>query len=82
MYADDFTLLSNSVHELQQMLRNLHRFAELKGLTVNVSKSKVVAFNAQHTDSVRLHFGQHLLEQVSEFKNLGVVFDNSCFACS
>eukprot|EP00983_Pelagomonas_calceolata_P067735 1149591-Pelagomonas_calceolata.AAC.3 len=43
LYADDLT--ANHPTELQIMLDSVHRYAQRKGLIINVSKSEVVHFN-------------------------------------
>ncbi|GFH30745.1 uncharacterized protein HaLaN_29659, partial [Haematococcus lacustris] len=45
MYADDLTLVSTSPHGLQRLVCQLQGFADMKHLTVNVGKSKVMVFN-------------------------------------
>ena len=78
MYAGDLTLLSNNVHDLQVMLNFLAAYAEEKGLTVNVSKSKVAVFNAGGSaDPPGLTLGGQRLEVVNELKYLGVIFERS-----
>jgi len=44
MFADDLTLLSNFVKDLQKMLDKLRGYAESKHLIINTSKSEVVHF--------------------------------------
>ena len=76
MYADDLTLLANSASDLQFMLDSLARYAEEKGLTVNVSKSHVVVFNGKEgAGTPDFVLGDQGLDVVREFKYLGVVFD-------
>ncbi len=47
LYADDLTLTSNNTQDMQNMLTRLRRYADRKGLTVNVDKSHVVVFNGE-----------------------------------
>ena len=77
MYADDLTLLANSARDLQKMLDKLAVYAKNKGLTVNVNKYEVMGLNPnlydEHSSDFRLN--DRSLERVSEFKYLGVVFN-------
>ena len=76
MYADDLTLLANSEADLQFMLQSLARYAEEKGLTVNVSKSQIVVFNGNGmAEPPSFTLGDQGLDVVHEFKYLGVVFN-------
>ena len=47
LYADDLVLLSNSPKGLQNSLDKLAEYAEAKGLTINIKKSKTMTFNLQ-----------------------------------
>ena len=79
MYADDLTLLSNSEENLPWMLDKLDTYANEKELTVNVKKSQVMVFNKPRgrgeLPSFRL--GGTCLEVVSDFKYLGMFFEES-----
>lgn len=44
LYADDLCLTANTCQHLEALLRQLRRYADAKGLTVNVAKSLVVVF--------------------------------------
>ena len=52
LYADDLILMSTSPEGLQQHLDALASFCELRQLTVNLSKTKVVIFEARRSDWV------------------------------
>ena len=45
LYADDLVLLSNSPEGLQNSLDKLAHYAESKGLTISIKKSKTMIFN-------------------------------------
>jgi len=77
-YADDLTLLSSSPQNLDSLLRALHTYAGRNGLTINVKKSQfMVCSNARTAALHEFKYGDHVLEQVDEFKYLGVLFDKS-----
>ncbi len=43
-YADDIALTTNTAHHLQLQLDGFHTYTALKGLTLNVHKTKIMAF--------------------------------------
>ncbi len=43
-YADDIALTTNTAHHLQLQLDRFHTYTALKGLTLNVHKTKTMAF--------------------------------------
>ena len=45
LYADDIVLISDSPEGMQRHLVALHTFASASGLSVNLSKTKVMVFN-------------------------------------
>ena len=57
------------------MLKELERFADSKGLTVNIAKSEVVNFNDRHVQPLpRFRYKGADLETKEEFKYLGMWF--------
>jgi len=83
MYADDVVLFATSPVELQRLVDTLQVFCAEVGLTVNADKSVVMVFDSegrrapQSTPLVIKIGGQHILQQVSSFKYLGVTFHNT-----
>lgn len=81
-FADDLVLLAESANELQSMLDRLSMYSWVKGLTVNVGKSKVVVFNSGGAmgepgrDPVITYNGGQLGVE-PHFKYLGLVFHRS-----
>ena len=76
LFADDIVLIADSVFELQKKLDILYEVAVKLGLVVNMDKSKVVVFRkgghlASHD---RWHIGNTILEVVSEYSYLGLIF--------
>ena len=76
LFADDIVLIADSVFELQKKLDILYEVAVKLGLVVNMDKSKVVVFKkgghlAGHD---RWHIGNTILEVVSEYSYLGLIF--------
>jgi len=73
--ADDLCLLSPNPSYLQGMLKELERYAEAKGLTINVAKSEVVNFNDNHRQPLApFSYKGTVLETREEFKYLGQRF--------
>ena len=47
LYADDIVFLATSAHELQKLISGFSEFCDLKGLTVNLTKTQVVVFTTE-----------------------------------
>jgi sorting nexin-29 len=80
LYADDLTLLAQSKADLQQMLDCLQKFADMNLMTVNLKKSKLMAFGAVgrcKIGSGEIRYGGEPLGVVQEFVFLGVTFHAS-----
>ena len=82
MYADDMALLATSPSGLQQQLLLLEQYCAERGLTVNVTKTKVMLLAGEGEEraamarvrAARLTYAGAELEAVAQFKYLGVVF--------
>lgn len=82
LYADDMALLATSATGLQAQLDLLESYCQQWGLTVNITKTKVMllAGGSNEADAMRLArrarltYGGKEVEAVPEFKYLGVVF--------
>jgi len=76
LFADDLVLTSNSIAQLQKMLRRLQSYAANKGLVVNTGKSQVVNFNSYvHSNIPDVFYDGRKLEKRGSFKYLGMLFD-------
>jgi hypothetical protein len=73
LYADDLALVAESPQQLQQLLDHLHTFCSAHCLTVNITKSEVVAFNRGDT-SARFQYNGQPLKHSDRFVYLGVPF--------
>ena len=76
-YADDLVILAENAAHLQKKLDILHSYCNELGLTVNVSKTKVLIFNHCHpsTDySGSFTYGGKNVQVVRDFTYLGVTF--------
>ena len=79
-YADDIVLLANSREGLQNSINRLEEFCDGWNLSINIEKNyKVLIFNKPAHRTQFLVYGKSL-EQVKEYKYLGVMFsENSIF---
>ncbi|CAL8070297.1 unnamed protein product [Orchesella dallaii] len=76
-YADDLVILADCATQLQQKLNHLASYCTEKGLTVNVTKTKVLIFNHCHKNTpynCQFKFDNNTVEIVEEFTYLGVTF--------
>jgi hypothetical protein len=78
LYADDLILLSESAEGLQKSMNRLQEYCDEWGLQVNLSKTKVLIFNTQgKKQNVPFHYDNHIIENVKDYKYLGVNFNIS-----
>ena len=75
LHADDLILMSESVADLQQHLNVLASFCEQRQLTVNLSKTKVVAFEAQNSSIPDFVLNGAVVQRVDSYKYLSFVFN-------
>lgn len=77
-YADDLVLISNTEEKLQGLLDILARYCKKWRLSVNVDKTKSMSFRRSRCATVqdlRVRYCGEVIEQVSNYKYLGVVMD-------
>ncbi len=74
LYADDLILMSTSPEGLQRQLDALASFCEQRQLTGNLSKTKVVIFEARKSDCKEFVFSGTTVERHDEYVYLGFVF--------
>ena len=76
LYADDIVLFANSAEELQEGLNMLSDYCKRWKLKINVSKTKVMIFRkgGMLRRNLTFFYDGELLEIVSKFKYLGIVF--------
>jgi hypothetical protein len=72
-FADDAVLLSHHAEGLQHMLTAFSDFCKMKGLKINVIKTKVMQINMDTT----LYCNGQPLKNVSEFKYLGLIINRA-----
>ena len=75
LFADDLTLISESVRGLQLQLNALHVYCRDYGLTVNISKTKAVYFHMRESTVVdTVFYDGKPIERVQSFRYLGAHF--------
>ena len=80
LYADDFVLLSTSEICLQSNIDRVNAFCKLWGLSINISKSKIMVFSKSGRvpkDKFKYKLGGDEIEYVNNYKYLGVNFANT-----
>ena len=77
LYADDIVLIAPNEEKLQKMLDFVSKWCQKWRMAVNTDKTKVVHFRQRSHLKTMFDFylGSELLEKVSEYKYLGVLFD-------
>lgn len=76
LYADDLVLFTKTEEKMQQLLTKLENYADDNGLTVNVGKTKCMyACSGRNEFKIHLTYKGSKIEQVTEFKYLGVLID-------
>lgn len=76
MYADDVVILADNSVILQDMIRNLEKYCINWGMTVNLSKSKILVFRngGRLSQQERWVFNGAPIDIVGKYEYLGVLF--------
>ena len=78
LYADDTIVLSNTAAGLRKALDDLSNYCTEWKLQVNSSKTKVIIFSKRKPKNLPVFtYNNEALENVSEFKYLGVYFKSN-----
>lgn len=80
LYADDLVLLAQSPAALKEMMTVLQEYCNIKGLSVNTQKTKIVVFRKGGpvpTSVENLPLNGHPIEVVDSYSYLGVTFSSS-----
>ena len=82
-YADDMTLVSDSMDVLEEVLRTLHTTCSGMGLSISCKKSKILAVCPTNSTSmqpraVRLCSDEVPVAVVEDFEYLGCTFSHDC----
>ena len=84
LYADDIVLMAPTEKKLQKMLNFVSKWCQKWRMAVNSDKTKIIHFRPACNEKSEFSFsmGSNSLEIVSNYKYLGVMFDefiNICF---
>ncbi len=78
VYADDAVLLSWTSHGLQHLIDGMHQFCHSMGLTISPTKTEVVVFHPQPSNSQPTwHVHGNILPVSPSFNYLGLIFHQS-----
>ena len=77
LYADDLILMSETAAGLQKQLDALASFCSQRQLAVNLSKTKVVVFEAKHSKVTDFVLNDAVVERADSYKYLGFVFHST-----
>ena len=78
MFADDVTLLNDTIGRVQAQLNVLQQFSRNYGLKVNINKTKLMVFRngGPLRRNEKLYFNGLLVESVTYYKYLGLIFSS------
>ena len=76
LYADDLVLFSETEIGLQTQLNMLQQYCQKWHLILSLPKTKIMIFNKRNYIP-QIYFDNQLLEFVSQFKYLGIIFDSN-----
>ena len=77
MYAADLVMISKSMSGLQSCINKLAQFCEVRDLTINTDKTKVIVFNkaGRHLKSCMFQYNDQHIEVIREYKYFGILFN-------
>ena len=73
LWADDLVLISDSKSGMQKQLDGLLKFCSLNLMSVNEIKTKYMVVGSKDNGVINLTFNNNEIEQVSQYKCLGVI---------
>ena len=75
-FADDIALLSEEIHQAQDLLLRVEASVAKVGLKMNAGKTKFMSYNQSKTVSLNTSDGTKL-EEVEDFKYLGALMSST-----
>jgi hypothetical protein len=78
-WADDLLLMSTSQRGLQTCLTKLDDYCKKWGLSINISKTKIMTMQQgpQKSNHIPLTLDNHTIEEVTQFKYLGFIIQHN-----
>jgi len=78
LYADDTVIFSDDPNDLQKALNSFNEYCKTWKLHINVSKTKILIISKGNCKTDRIfNIGNDPLEQINEYKYLGLYFSKS-----
>ena len=81
LYADDTVIMAESADDLQNALNEFFVYCTNWKLVVNVEKTKILIFSKGPMMKKHFYYNGVVIENVKEFKYLGIVFSRSGSFC-
>ena len=76
-FADDIALIADSEDDLQTLKKQVHDVSKKYGMEISIPKTKAIIFSRGDQLQVNIRLGGTSLEQVNQFKYLGVPLTSS-----
>lgn len=79
-FADDIVLVASTEAELQNLVNKVRNYCRKWRMTVNADKTKTMVFKKNYhsrRDEIQIRYGDKILEQVRQYKYLGVMLDET-----
>ena len=70
MYVDDMALVTESMSEMQHMVKVLDKACEQWGMCISVDKTKILAVGEQETEHPSIILQDQVVEEVKSFPYL------------
>ena len=74
-YADDTAILANNLEDLQDILDRVTEVGEQFGLSINITKTKMMIISRQEFNNINLTINGEAIERVAKFKYLGATLN-------
>ena len=77
LYADDILLVTYNESDMQKLLDTVHNWCKRWRVLINTDKLKVMHFRSarRRRSEVQFKVGDNILEKVTTYKYLGVIFE-------
>ena len=76
-FADDIALFADSENDLQTLIEGVHDFSKKYGMEISIPKTKAMIFSHEDQLQVNIKLDDTSLDQVNQFKYLGVTLTPS-----
>ena len=77
-HIDDIVVLAECPEDLQRALDILRMYCEVRGLDINIRKTKVIIFSSGKIRKMpKFYFNEETIDIAWDYKYLGVKFNNN-----